>query len=172
MKRLGIAALVFASLLSLSHARRAVAGQCSTSNLNGTYTGNAKFTANVSSNPSVEFTGVQTLLTTFDGKGKLSGTTTQVARTPFSNQQQFACVFTVSGTYTVAANGSGTIDYSFVPSEGPCTPGTATASILLGAGGTRIDIVGPLTIQQAGLNSFVFSGELFEQSNNGGPEPY
>ena len=65
----------------------------------------------------------------FDGNGNFSGAATVVVRAPSSSSPQIVCTYTQSGTYTVAADGTATMNFTLMPtSSGGCGGATGTMS--------------------------------------------
>jgi hypothetical protein len=89
-----------------------------------------------------------------DGNGKItSGSITQ------ANEQLIAiCTYSLAGTYSVNADGTGTATMVALNIPGSCTDETRTFALALSSGGTQVNFV-----ETTLTNSLISSGVLFKQ---------
>jgi hypothetical protein len=74
---------------------------------------------------------------TLDGKGNIaSGSTTEA-----SEQAASVCTFSLSGTYSVSANGTGSATMIASNTTGSCVDETNTFALALSGGGNQINLV-------------------------------
>ena len=123
--------LIALSLLPLAcggNGTAAAQGGFSLASIHGSYAGIFEGKINVNG-ALLEFLG--TGIFTADGKGNFTGTETYtVVTTP--------CQATVSGTYTVNPDGSGTNSATFTTTSPGCSSGTYTQSLAIGQSGQLV----------------------------------
>jgi hypothetical protein len=91
---------------------------------------------------------------TLDGKGNIaSGSTTEA-----SEQAASVCAFSLSGTYSVSANGTGTATITASNTAGSCVDETNTFVLALSSGGNQVNLV-----ETTLGNGAIASGVLYKQ---------
>jgi hypothetical protein len=106
----------------------------SNSTLTGTYALSGQSTGFVSQgSKKIERVGFVTL----DGKGGIASG----AMTEASEQAASVCTFSLSGTYSVSANGTGTATIMASTTAGSCVDETSTFAFALSNGGSLVNLV-------------------------------
>jgi hypothetical protein len=91
---------------------------------------------------------------TLDGKGNIASG----SKTEASEQAASVCDFSLSGTYSVSANGTGTATIMARNTAGSCVDETNTFALALSSGGSQVNLVDTTT-----GNGAIGSGVLYRQ---------